>query len=109
MNDTENSASVQRILVFQQNSSALSKIAGIRQYGDDNLALSIVSIDVALPAILDDASEYLPDVIQASLVLDYLKHPDLSDELARICVSQGLPLVASGKKTRWRGVFTPPT
>ena len=100
---------MQHILVFQQGGSALKKIEGIHRYGEENLVLRIISIDVALPAIIDDAGDYLPQRLQASLVLDYLKHPDLSDELGRLCSSQEVPLVASGKRMRWPGVFTPPT
>ncbi len=69
----------------------------------------MISIDEVLPAILDDAGDYFPSDLAAALVLDYLKHPDLSDELARLCSSRGLPLIASGKKARYPGVFTPPT
>jgi hypothetical protein len=109
MNGDEEADPVQHILVFQQGGSALTKIKGIQRYGREDLVLSIISIDVALPAILDEAGDYIPRELQASLVLDYLKHPDLSDELARLCSSQGVPLIASGKKLRWPGVFTPPT
>ena len=109
MNGDEVVDPMQHILVFQQGGSALTKIDGIHRYGGELLVLTIISIDVALPAILDDACDYLPRELQASLVLDYLKHPDLSDELARLCSSQGVPLIASGKKMRWPGVFTPPT
>lgn len=109
MNRAEEAEPVQHILVFQQGGSALTKIEGIHRYGGPKLVLTIISIDVALPAILDDAGDYLPQTLQASLVLDYLKHPDLSDELGKLCSSQGVPLIASGKKMRWPGVFTPPT
>jgi hypothetical protein len=109
MKGDENASAVQRILVFQQTGSALTKIAGIARCGGEDILLTIISIDVALPAILDEAGEHLPRHLQASLVLDYLKHPDLSDELARLCSTQGIPLIASGKKTRWPGVLTPPT
>ena len=100
---------VQQIVVFQQNGSALSKIEGIRRFGGAGIALRIISIDELLPAVLDDAADYFPLDLTADLVLDYLKHPDLSDELARLCSSLGLPLIASGKKSRYSGVIIPPT
>jgi hypothetical protein len=103
------SCTSQAILVFQQSGSALAKISGITRHGAEELVLTIISIDVALPAIVDDASEYIPADLEASLVLDYLRHPDLSDELARVCSAHGVPLIASGKKTRWPGILTPPT
>jgi hypothetical protein len=109
MKGGENAGAVQRILVFQQTGSALTKIAGIARCGGDGIVLDIVSIDKALPAILDDAGEYFPNDLSAALALDYLKHPDLSDELARLCSIHKIPLVASGKKTQYPGVFSPPT
>jgi thymidylate synthase len=108
-NTCRRSMAVQTILVFQQSGSALSKIEGIRRFGGNGIDLTIISIDEALPAILDDASEHFPNDLAAALVLDYLKHPDLSDELARLCSIRRIPLVASGKKTQYPGVFSPPT
>jgi hypothetical protein len=105
----ERSTNVQQVVVFQQNGSALSKVEGIRRFGGALIALKMISIDAMLPAILDDATDYFPPDLIADLILDYLKHPDLSDELARLCSSFGLPLIASGKKSRYPGVFTPPT
>lgn len=106
---SERSIGVQNILVFQQNGKGESKIEGIEKYGEGLFALKIVSIDVPLPPVIDNAEEYLPDDIQADLVLDFLKHPDLSYDLARLCSKKNIPVVASGKKFRIRGVLTPPT
>jgi len=105
----DRSTNVQQIVVFQQDGSAHSKIAGIRKFGGAGIALTMISIDEVLPVILDDAGDYFPPDLIAALVLDYLKHPDLSDELARLCSSLGLPLIASGKKARYPGVFAPAT
>jgi len=69
----------------------------------------LISLDISLPPVIDHAQEYLPRNICADLVLDFLKHPDLSYELDRICASQGIAVVASGKKHRIPGVITPPT
>ena len=99
----------QSIWVFQQNNSAESKIQGIRKYGGDRFAVEVVSIDGPLPSLIDDASDYLPREIPASLVLDYLRHPDISQDLALLCSGSNVPVVASGKKHRVKGVFTPPT
>jgi len=99
----------QQVLVFQQNGSALSKVGGIRRFGGIGIVLNLISIDDALPAVLDDAGDYFPPDLTADLVLDYLKHPDLSDELARLCSSLRLALIASGKKSRYPGVLIPPT
>jgi thymidylate synthase len=97
----------QKLLVFQQNGRGESKTRGILAYGEGLFDLRVVSVDCPVPAILDDSSEYLPSDFQADLVLDYLKHPDLSHDLAVMCKNRTIPLVASGKKTRVDGTFTP--
>jgi hypothetical protein len=99
----------QKILVFQQNGSGESKIIGVRKYGGSRIDLEVVSIDDPLPPLLEDASDYLPHSIQADLVLDFLKHPDLSHDLALLCCKEQVPLIASGKKIVIKGVHTPPT
>ena len=99
----------QRILVFQQNGSGESKIKGIRQHGGEHYLLEVISIDQPLPPIIDDARDYLPDEIEADVVLDYLRHPDLTCDLSEKCRQAHIPLVASGKKIHAAGVFTPPT
>ena len=98
-----------KILVFQQNQSGESKIAGIRKYGGDQFEILTVDIDEDLPPIIDDACEFLPRHIEADLVLDFLKHPDLSQDLARLCEDLGIPVVASGKKHSGTCIITPPT
>ena len=98
-----------KIVVFQQNGSGESKITGIREYGQDRFDLQMVSIDVPLPPVIDDAREFLPDDIDADLVLDFLQHPDLSYDLGQLCSQKGIPVVASGKKEKIEGVATPPT
>jgi hypothetical protein len=102
-------ADPQKILVFQQNHSGEKKIEGIRQYGGKRFTVEVVSIDEALPEIIDDTTKYIPRNFQADLVLDYLKHPDLSHDLAVRCRDKNIPVVASGKKLRIKGTLTPPT
>ncbi len=101
-------AGVQKLLVFQQNGRGENKIRGIRAHGERLFELEIISIENPAPAVLDDSSDYLPADFHADLVLDYLKHPDLSHDLAVMCQNRGIPLVASGKKIRVQGAFTPP-
>ena len=100
---------IQKILVFQQYGSGESKIKGIRDHGAGRFDLEVISIDSDLPPVIDDPETYLPVEIQADLVLDFLKHPDLSYELALLCSRRKIPVVASGKKWRVQEVFTPPT
>ena len=99
----------QKILVFQQNGQGESKIQGILKYGDDLFELQIKSINVSLPDFVDNTYEYLPEDFQADIVLDFLTHPDLSYDLAVMCQTREIPVVASGKKPGVTGVFTPPT
>lgn len=102
-------ADKQRILVFQENGSGERKIEGIRRYGEGLFILEIFSLDTSLPPIVDDTRRYLPSRIQADVVLDFLIHPDLSHDLAVLCREGRIPVVASGKKFRVKGAFTPPT
>ena len=99
----------QKIVVFQQNGSAMSKIAGIKRFGGDRFVLEIINIEENLPHVIDDSSQYLPNKIDADLVLDYLKHSDLSTDLARLCQKEGIPIVTSGKKITEGEAFTPST
>lgn len=99
----------QRILVFQQKGSGEPKIAGLRKYGEGLYHIEVFSIDEPLPPVLDDTRGYLPETIEADLVLDYLKHPDLSEDLAKKCGALHIPVVASGKKVKAPGVYIPPT
>jgi hypothetical protein len=99
----------QKIVVFQQNGTGEKKIEGIRRYGNSRFTIEIVSIDETLPWVIDDARKYIPKDIRADLVLDFFKHPDLSQDLAEICRDKKIPAVASGKKLRVKGVLTPPT
>ncbi len=99
----------QKILVFQQNGSGERKITGITDFAKDRFVLTRYSIDEPLPPVIDDASAYLPEFIDADLVLDFLQHPDLSLDLADLCARNNIPVVASGKKIKKRGVYTPPT
>ena len=99
----------QKIVVFQQNGSGESKIAGVRKYGANRIVLEVFSINDTLPPLVDDTSAYLPGEINADLVLDFLKHPDLSHDLAALCRNQNIPVIASGKKLDTKGVHAPPT
>lgn len=97
----------QRIIVFQQKGSGEKKIKGIRQFGGALFTLEIFSINQPLPTFLENTDAYLPETIDADLVLDFLKHPDLSHDLALKCRELDIPVVASGKK--WPTAITPAT
>lgn len=105
----ESVKSRQKIVVFQQNGSGERKISGLREYGGDLFELEIVNIDEVLPIVIDDTSGYLPKDVSCDLVLDFLRHNDLSTDLAALCEKREIPLIASGKKITGKGIFTPPT
>jgi len=99
----------QRILIFQQNGSGEQKIAGVEKYGEKQFELEVFSIDEVLPPVLDDTSEYIPSEISCDLVLDFLKHQDLSHDLAVLCAEKKIPIISSGKKITGKWARTPPT
>ena len=99
----------QRLMVFQQNGSGEQKIAGLKKYGRDLFELNVFNIDELLPPVLDNTSIYLPQDISCDLVLDFLRHNDLSEDLAALCAKKDIPVIASGKKIVCKGLFTPPT
>ena len=99
----------QKIVVFQQNNSGKGKIEGITRFGNNLFHIEVYDIDQPLPPVIDDTAPFLPEDIRADLVLDFLRHSDLSHDLSLICLKKGIPVVASGKKTRVKGVLTPPT
>lgn len=99
----------QRLMVFQQNGSGEQKIAGLKKYGNELFDLEVFNIDEVLPQVLDDTSSYLPKDIDCDLVLDFLRHNDLSMDLAALCAKKDIPIIASGKKITCKGLSTPPT
>jgi len=105
----EQTTKPQEILVFQQNGSGESKIQGILKYGENLFSIKTISIDENLSAVIDDATQYLPNDIRADVVLDCLKRPDLSYDLAIMCRDRNIPVVVSGKKVRVKGALSPPT
>ena len=109
INQDKKADAKQHLLIFQQKGSGESKIKGVREYGEDLFLIEVISIDTPLPTLIEDSQIYLPEDFSADLVLDFLKHPDLSHDLARMCRERKIPVVASGKKLRDRWALTPPT
>ncbi|MCF8106514.1 MAG: DUF166 domain-containing protein [Desulfohalobiaceae bacterium] len=104
----QNSDNRFRILVFEQNKSGRSKVKGIQEIASGLFSISRQEIESSLPTVLDETMAYLPQKIEADLVLDYLKHPDLSLDLAVVCKKLGIPVVASGRKLLNKWAWTPP-
>lgn len=106
---SEKSQNKQRVTVFQQDGSGERKIAGVQKYAGDVISLEVISIDGILPPIIDDSSAYLPASLDTDLVLDFLKHKDLSLDLAALCDRFQVPVISSGSKLADKWVLTPPT
>lgn len=94
-----------RIVVFEQRGSGWFKIKGIREFGRNIVITDIIAVEESLPEFIEEPERYIIDRFHADLVLDFLKHPDLSQHLAMVCNRKGIPVVASGKKTP--GAITP--
>jgi thymidylate synthase len=108
-NTKETPSPAQHIWVYLQAQTQLGKIKAIEQYSPGEIELKIIAIDQNLPPVIDDADAYLPDPLGADLVLDHLKHPDLSYFLAEKCRRLNIPVVASGKKPPLSDALTPRT
>ena len=100
---------MQNILIIQQNGAGERKAHGIERFGKDRFNVEVIDIETDLPTIIDDGFEYLPEKIDADLVLDFLKHPDLSEDLAVLCGKQEIPVVITGKKITKGNAICPPT
>ena len=87
-----------KIVVFEENSSGEKKIQAITSHGTGLDIVKIFNFEEALPEIVDDPETFIPEDFDADLVLDFLKHPDLSEYLTQVCKKKNIPVVASGKK-----------
>jgi hypothetical protein len=87
-----------KIIVFEEHGSGEKKIQGINQHGTGLEIIRRYNIEEALPEVVDDPEEFIPEDFSADLVLDFLKHPDLSAHLAQVCKEKKIPVIASGKK-----------
>jgi hypothetical protein len=87
-----------KIVVFEENGSGEKKIQGITRHGTGLDIVKIYNIEEALSEVVDDPETFIPEDFHADLVLDFLKHPDLSEYLTQVCKEKKIPVVASGKK-----------
>ncbi|MFO7760753.1 MAG: DUF166 family (seleno)protein DfsP [Thermodesulfobacteriota bacterium] len=98
---------MEKIVIFQQNGSGKTKIKGIQRYGRDLAIHKIFDITSDLPLVIEEPEKYIIDNFSGDLVLSFLYHPDLLDQLALICQLKKIPLIASGQKNN--KAITPPT
>ncbi len=100
---------MQKIVIVQQNGAGERKAQGIERLRKDKFDVKVIDIQTDLPEMIDDGFEYLPKEIDADLVLNFLKHPDLSEDLASLCKEKNIPIVSSGKKIAIEDAICPPT
>jgi hypothetical protein len=94
-----------KLVVFEEHGSGEKKIQGITRHGIGLERTGRYNIEESLSEFVDDPERYIPEDFSADLVLDFLKHPDLSTYLARVCRQKNIPVIASGKKHA--GALTP--
>lgn len=95
--------------MFQQEGSGEAKIRALAEHGRDLAVVRVVNIDGPLPPVLDRPEALLPEDLEADLVLDHLRHPDLTHALALLCQVRGIPVIASGRRVPVPGLLSPPT
>jgi len=97
-----------KIVVFQENGSGEYKIGGITVFGKNIEIEEVFDINSSdLPDFIDEPENYLNEDFSCDLVLNFLKHPDLSEHLVKICNKKNIPIVSSGKKLE--NSINPPT
>ncbi len=77
----------------------------MKDYGKDLEITRIVNINESLPNFIDEPEDYISADFSADLVLCFMKHPDLSEYLVRICQDKNIPVIVSG--ARIPGAITP--
>ncbi len=87
----------QQIVIFEQDGSGDYKIAGIEVYGKGLDIVKVVDIKGPLPELIDEPQEYITSNFDCDLVLNFLKHPDLSEYLVEVCNKKDIPCIASGQ------------
>ena len=86
-----------QLVIFEERGSGDYKAAGIQVYGKDIEVSQIINITTALPEIVDEPEEFITSNFKGDLVLNFLRHPDLSEYLVRLCMDKGIPVIASGQ------------
>jgi hypothetical protein len=86
-----------RLVVFEEAGSGKYRVAGIEVYGRNITIERVYDIPSGLSGIIDEPEEFIPDDFEGDLILNFLRHPDLSEYLVKICKTMGLPVIASGQ------------
>ncbi len=94
------------IVVFQQQGSAEMKLVGIRKYGKNLKIAQVFSLDEQFPEVIDFPEKHIDEAFDGDLVLNFLKHPDLSAYLVDVCERKSIPVVTTGKPGKGFTPFT---
>ncbi len=94
------------IVVFQEAGSAEKKVKGILKFGEKITITNMFSINATLPEFVENPEEYITSEFNGELVLNFLKHPDLSDYLVDLCTEKQIPVVTTGKPGKGFTPFT---
>ncbi len=86
-----------KLVIFGEGGSGNCKAAGIETYGRDIEIERFYDIPPVLQEIIDEPEEFIPEDLGGDLVLNFLRHPDLSEYLVKLCVARGIPVIASGQ------------
>ncbi len=90
-----------KIALFEESGCAKRKIEGIKKYAPEILISPIIDIpSIRSDIVIDEPDEFLSIDFDADMVLDYIKHPDLSYFLVQLCKEKKIPVVASGQKIK---------
>jgi len=90
-----------KIAVFEESGCAQRKIEGIRRFAPEILLSPVIDLPhINKDIVIDEPEEFLQEDFDADMVLNYIKHPDLSYFLTQICKKKGVPVVASGQKIK---------
>ena len=90
-----------KIALFEESGCAKRKIEGIKKYAPEILISPIINLPaISQDIVIDEPEEFLREDFNADMVLNYIKHPDLSYFLVQICNKKGIPVVASGQKLK---------
>jgi hypothetical protein len=88
----------QRIVIFEEDGSGDYKIAGMDVYGKGIVIRAVHNITGPFPEIIDEPEKYVTASFKADLVLNFLRHPDLSEYLVSVCMKKDIPVIASGQQ-----------
>ena len=87
----------QKLVIFEEDGSGDYKVAGIQVYGKNIHITKVFNIQGPLPVLIDEPEDFITEDFDADLVLDFVRHPDLSQYVVEVCRKKSIPVIASGQ------------